>query len=94
MKERRARAFTDTSPPMLARSGVRQVIISGGRDHNVPPRFGQAYARAALMKGDAVDEVTLGEAGHFELIDPTAPAWDTVSDAIERLLGPTRAARR
>jgi fermentation-respiration switch protein FrsA (DUF1100 family) len=61
-------------------------VISGERDHIVPPRFGQAYAAAAKRQGVAVREVTLPGAGHFELIDPTSAAWSTVTHEFERML--------
>jgi len=32
-------------------------------------------------------DITLAEAGHFELIHPTAPAWGLVLAEIERVLG-------
>ena len=66
---------------------IEQVVISGELDPIVPPQFGVAYAAEAETAGDTVTEITLDDAGHFELIDPTAPAWAVILDEVERLLG-------
>lgn len=74
--------YADTSPTALSPIGVRQVVVSGALDPIVPPRFGQGYAAAARARGDAVEEITLDGAGHFELIDPTSAAWPAVGRAL------------
>ena len=63
------------------------MIVSGELDPIVPPQFGAAYAAEAEAAGDTVTEIKLENAGHFELIDPTAPAWAVILDEVERLLG-------
>ena len=73
--------YADTSPDQLLPMQVEQVIISGALDPIV------AYAQEAQTAGDPVTEVTLDDAGHFELIDPTAPAWEVIMGEVERLLG-------
>lgn len=78
--------FADTSPPALLPLGDRQVVISGGLDPIVPPRFGQDYAAAAAARGDPARSVVLEGAGHFEVIDPTSAAWPQVVDAFASLL--------
>lgn len=82
-----AAPYADTSPDQLLPMQVEQVIISGALDPIVPPQFGVAYAAEAVTAGDTVTEVTLENAGHFELIDPTAPAWGVIVDEVERFLG-------
>ena len=77
--------FADTSPSRLLPIGVTQVIISGALDPIVPARFGEAYAADARAAGDVVTEITIEEAGHFELIDPTAPAWAVILAEIGRV---------
>jgi acetyl esterase/lipase len=78
--------FADTSPPRLLPIGVRHVVVSGARDPIVPPRFGSEYATTAAARGDRVQAVELAGAGHFELIDPTAPAWTRIRGVIQALL--------
>ncbi|MCR9128672.1 MAG: alpha/beta hydrolase [Alphaproteobacteria bacterium] len=85
---RRATAdpYADTSPAAMLPLGVEQVVISGALDPIVPPALGMAYAAQAEIAGDAVTVITLEEAGHFELIDPTAPAWEVILAELERVL--------
>jgi acetyl esterase/lipase len=74
--------FADTSPPSLLPIGVRQVIVSGSLDPIVPPRFGQDYVKAASAAGDPVQDVTIADVGHFELIDPRSEAWAHIRSII------------
>lgn len=78
--------YADTSPAALLPLSVEQVVISGELDPIVPPALGVAYAATARLAGDDVTEITLEGAGHFELIDPTAPAWETILAELERVL--------
>ncbi len=78
--------FADTSPARLLPLGVAQVVISGELDAIIPPALGTRYARTAQAAGDPVREIVVPEAGHFELIDPAAPAWAVIVGEIERLL--------
>jgi pimeloyl-ACP methyl ester carboxylesterase len=83
---RAADPYADTSPARLLPLGVEQVIISGALDPIVPPALGMEYAARAEIAGDAVTVITLSDAGHFELIDPTAPAWEVILAELERVL--------
>lgn len=78
--------YADTSPVRLLPSRAGQAVISGALDHIVPPAFGDSYAARAIAKGDIVVKKTIADAGHFELIDPTAAAWKDVLGEIEALL--------
>jgi acetyl esterase/lipase len=77
--------FADTSPAALLPLGVPQIVISGAADPVVPPPFGRLYAPLAAAAGAQVEEMTLPNAGHFELIDPQSAAFDSVRSAIEKL---------
>lgn len=70
--------YADTSPPRFGPLGAPQVVISGALDHIVPSRFGAAYGAAALAAGDPTEVIDFQGAGHFELIDPTSPAWPRI----------------
>jgi acetyl esterase/lipase len=85
-QRRAADPFADTDPARLLPLGVEQVVISGALDPIVPPALGEAYAAKALGAGDTVTALTLEDAGHFELIDPTAPAWTVILAELERVL--------
>lgn len=80
----RAAPYADTSPARLLPLGVPQVLISGGLDPIVSPALGRAYAARAEAAGDEVRHIEIAEAGHFELIDPAAPAWRVVLNEIEQ----------
>lgn len=81
-------AYADTSPPRLLPLRVRQLVVSGAHDPIVPPRFGDAYASAARRSGDAVEEITFPDAGHFELIDPGSSAWAKLFPMLDALAAP------
>ena len=78
--------FTDTSPAELLPLGVPQTIVSGALDPIVPAPFGRAYAAKAKAAGDAVQEITLVDAGHFELIDPQSGAFAQIRSIIAHYL--------
>jgi acetyl esterase/lipase len=75
--------FADGSPLELLPLGVPQIVIHGTADEDVPYEMSVRYVEAA--RGEAV-LVTLEHTGHFEPIDPQAPAFDRTLDAITRLL--------
>jgi acetyl esterase/lipase len=77
--------FADTSPAAMLPLGVAQIVISGAQDPIVPPGFGRYYSQLASAAGDKVEEITVANAAHFELIDPQAPAFAEVKAAIVRL---------
>jgi len=79
--------YADTSPAALLPVAVPQSVISGAADPIVPPALGEAYADQAEAAGDSARHVILDEAGHFELIDPLAPAWPPIRDALLDPLG-------
>lgn len=78
--------FTDTSPVEMLPLGVPQTIVSGALDPIVPAPFGRAYAAKAKAAGDPVREITLADAGHFELIDPQSSAFEQIRSIIEQYL--------
>lgn len=80
-----ADVFADTTPAMLLPLRTPQIVISGAFDPIVPAAFGRYYAGMALAAGDKVEEITLPNAGHFELIDPKSAAFENVRSAIARL---------
>jgi acetyl esterase/lipase len=80
------RRFAQASPAELLPLGTRQVLIVGDGDGVMPPKAREAYAAAARKAGDTVDLVVVPDAGHFEVIAPTAAAWPTVRDRVLELL--------
>jgi acetyl esterase/lipase len=79
--------YADTSPSAFLPIGTPLAVISGALDPIVPPAFGQDFAAKAKAAGDTVEAITLPDAGHFELIDPTSPAWAKIVAVIDRMAG-------
>jgi acetyl esterase/lipase len=77
--------FKDTSPAEMLPIGVPQAIVSGTLDPIVPAAFGRAYAAKARTAGDPVQDVTINDASHFELIDPRSSAFESIILIIARL---------
>ncbi|XBQ14986.1 MAG: alpha/beta hydrolase [Oceanicaulis sp.] len=82
----RENPYADTSPARLLPLGVPQVLIAGGLDPIVPVDLVGRYADIAIAAGDEVTFIAPEDAGHFELIDPTAPAWAVILAEIDAAL--------
>jgi acetyl esterase/lipase len=75
--------YAAASPRGLLPLGVRQILVHGDEDPDVPYAQSVGYAEAA---GDEAELITLEGAGHFEPIDPAASYWPRVVAAIRALL--------
>jgi acetyl esterase/lipase len=73
--------YAMASPAELLPLGVRQVLIHGTEDAEVPFAEAEGYW-AARAAGDDVTLVRLPGTGHFEVIDPLSPEWSTVADVV------------
>jgi dipeptidyl aminopeptidase/acylaminoacyl peptidase len=78
--------YATASPIELLPLGVRQVLVHGTEDENVPFEISRAYYKAALSKGDDCELITLQGAGHFEVIDPSTREWQQVAGAVKKAL--------
>lgn len=73
--------YSDTSPARLPAPAAPVVVVSGELDPIVPPGFGPPFAARWSAR-----ELTISGAGHFELIDPTSPAWrEEIAPMIETM---------
>jgi 3-dehydroquinate dehydratase type II len=70
--------YATADPASLLPLGVRQVIIHGDADEEVPVELSETYAGLAADAGDAVAYHELRGVDHYELIDPMSEAWSTV----------------
>lgn len=70
--------YAAASPLALLPLGVRQLIVHGTMDGNVPFDLSERYAAAARAAGDACAFLPLAGADHFDVIDPASPAWAAV----------------
>ena len=87
---RRTEPYADTSPAELLPMGTRAVMVHGAYDHVLPPYIGRDYAVLARAEGDPVEVMTVPDAGHFDLVIATTPAWKAVVRTIARELARIR----
>ena len=66
---------------------VRQVLVHGTADGNVPYEISRTYHAAALARGDDATLISLQGAGHFECVDPRTREWEKVKNAVQSSLG-------
>jgi acetyl esterase/lipase len=71
------------SPAEMLPLGVKQILIHGTKDDRVPYQISAAYQTAAVARGDDARLVTLHDAGHFEVIDPSSREWKIILEAVE-----------
>ncbi len=77
--------YAATSPCSLLPFNVPQWHIIGRYDESVPVDYLQKYVDTASLYGVVLLDI-LPDVGHFELVDPDTTAWETVRNAILRLL--------
>lgn len=75
--------YAESSPRELVPLGVRQILVHGTADAEVPYAQSVAYAEAA---GAEAELVALEGAGHFEPIDPLSREWPRTVEAAGALL--------
>jgi acetyl esterase/lipase len=75
--------YTEASPLELLPLGVRQILVHGTKDDDVPYAMTERYVEAA---GGEAELVSLKGAGHFEPIDPQAREWPQTLEAVRSLL--------
>lgn len=63
------------SPMEILPLGVRQVILHGTADDDVPIDLSRRYSRAAAAAGDITELVELSGAGHMDYLDPSSKAY-------------------
>lgn len=77
--------YAAASPAALLPLGVRQVLLHGDQDMDVPLSLSTDYASQAAAHGDVTSMVTLEGAEHFGLVDPYSDVWEHVVGWVERL---------
>jgi acetyl esterase/lipase len=82
--------YADSSPARLLPLGVRQVMIWGSGEDNVPQDQAERYVTAARQAGDDARLIIVPGVGHFETASPNSTAWTTVLESIEGLLARPR----
>ncbi len=82
MPEERPEAYALADPLARLPTGVRQVLVHGVEDDQVPIEQSRRYAAAARAAGDPVELIELEGVGHFEPIDPRSEAWARAAAAL------------
>lgn len=67
--------------------GVRQILLHGDADANVPIELSERYAERGRALGDDITFEALDGAGHFELVDPATAEWRAVERWTRALAG-------
>lgn len=75
-------ACADADPAQLLPLGVPQVLVHGVHDDTVPVEHARDYAARARAAGDDCRLVELGDAGHFDVIDPLYPGFARIVEAL------------
>lgn len=73
------------SPIELLPLGIKQILIHGDMDINVPVGVSYLYRDKAVTVGDDVKLVVVPLADHFTLLDPALPFWKEAVSAIDIL---------
>ncbi len=78
--------YAVTSPAALVPAGAPVVAVHGTADTTVPIDQSVRYVDAAVAAGGQARLRPIEGADHFELIDPSTPAWAAVREEVLRLL--------
>jgi acetyl esterase/lipase len=76
------------SPIEMLPFGVKLIMVVGERDPIVPVSQARDFATAARAMGETVENIEIGDAGHFELVDPSHPAFGVIRKAVRKALEP------
>ncbi len=82
------RRLTLVSPAERLPLGVPALLVHGALDEDVPVAVARAFAERARAAGDRLQLTVLERTGHFEHLDPTHEAWQTVLDWLAPLAPP------
>jgi acetyl esterase/lipase len=79
--------YQQASATGLLPIGTKQELLIADKHNAQWIESIKAYATAAKNAGDSVTVTMMQNAGHFDGLNPKAPAWDTVLTSIRSILG-------
>jgi acetyl esterase/lipase len=79
------RRYREASPAERLPSGVRQLVLHGTSDDDVPVEISRRYAQAAAAAGDDITFIELPDAPHMDFVDPASAATALLFDWLVRL---------
>ncbi|WEV54236.1 alpha/beta hydrolase [Leuconostocaceae bacterium ESL0723] len=74
------------SPIDLLPLGVKTYLVHGDNDDRVPVELSKSYYEKALQSGEDVQLIEIPGAGHFDLTNKDAKAWDATKQAIFQIV--------
>ncbi len=78
--------FSAADPGLLLPLGVRQILVQGSYDDQIPAELPQGWADKAKRQGDLVEVKIVPQSDHFDVVDPESRAWPVSRDAMLALL--------
>ncbi|NYF79864.1 alpha/beta hydrolase [Granulicella arctica] len=75
------------NPGDLLPLNVKQTLIQGTGDQQIPPLLPVRWEEKARRQGDDVAIRMVVLADHFDVIDPQSNAWATVRDSVRSMFG-------
>jgi acetyl esterase/lipase len=73
-----AERLKKASPINLVPFGIELTMVVGTLDHIVPASQANDFAAAAREMGDEIEVIVIPNSGHFELINPSKPAFGII----------------
>jgi acetyl esterase/lipase len=73
------------NPGDLLPFSIRQVLIQGSEDDQIPPKLPERWADLARRQGDEVMVTIVPGADHFDIVDPQSKAWPVVQAAVLKM---------
>jgi acetyl esterase/lipase len=65
---------------------IRQVLIQGTEDDQIPPELPSRWNEMSRRSGDNATVSMIPSADHFDVVDPESRAWGTVRDSVRRMV--------
>jgi hypothetical protein len=84
--QERPERYRDGSATGLLPIGIRQELLIGEKLSAAWIDSIRAFGSAAARAGDPVHATTLENSGHFDGLNPKAPAWQTVLASIRSIV--------
>jgi acetyl esterase/lipase len=78
--------YRQANPGDLLPFNIPQILIQGKDDTQIPPTLPTRWAALAHRMGDTVSTSILPHLDHFDVVDPTTPAFATILAATQSLL--------
>jgi len=81
----KSQRLTQYSPQALLPLNVRQLIIHGEEDDNVPIELSQSYVSKAKSLGDQIELLALPSTGHMEFLAIESDAYRALLTGLQRI---------